>query len=113
MRILRNIYKTQPIRCMTSDLMRRSSRANTNVKYTYDDPSSADSHSDFFVPLRKNIESESPNSSAIGGYSENPLEDDPPTVVPTVDPFPSPGMIWQAMPTFLHSSQLHRFRPLL
>ncbi|KAI3872637.1 hypothetical protein MKW92_038180 [Papaver armeniacum] len=67
------------------DSRRRSVRANTNVKYTYDDPSSADSPSVFVVPLRNNIESESSNNSAIGGYSENPLEDDPPTVVPTVD----------------------------
>ncbi|KAI3944640.1 hypothetical protein MKW98_021098, partial [Papaver atlanticum] len=64
---------------------RRSSRAIMNVKYTYDDSSSADSPSDFVAPLRKNIESESPHSSAMGGYSENPLEDDPPTVVPAVD----------------------------
>ncbi|KAI3888564.1 hypothetical protein MKX03_001327 [Papaver bracteatum] len=64
---------------------RRSSRVNTNVKYTYDDSSSADSPSDFVISLRKNIESESPNSSAMGAYSENPLEDDPATVVPTVD----------------------------
>lgn len=68
-----------------TDSRPRSVRANTNVKYTHDDPSSADSPSDFVVPLRNNIESESSNNSAIGGYSENPLEDDPPTVVPTVD----------------------------
>ncbi|KAI3846441.1 hypothetical protein MKX03_001891 [Papaver bracteatum] len=83
------------------DSRRRGVLADTNVKYTYDDPSSADSPSDFVVPLRNNIESEISNNSAIGGYSENPLEDDPPMVVPNVDLDP---------PTNL-PSQLHRFPP--
>ncbi|KAI3869690.1 hypothetical protein MKX03_011887, partial [Papaver bracteatum] len=82
--MLRNIPDAMP-RKVRMESRRRSSRVNTYVKYTYDDPSSADSPSDLVVPLRKNIESESPNSSAMGGYPENSFEDDPPTVVPTVD----------------------------
>ncbi|KAI3894197.1 hypothetical protein MKX03_003754, partial [Papaver bracteatum] len=36
------------------------------------------------APLWKNIESESPNGYRIGDCSENPLEDEPPRVAPTV-----------------------------